>query len=78
MRDGDDEAWDVVESLCVTVDRVREQLMNTQESLRRLMRHLDDTADGLGDWHDGTEYVEWARSEVQKIYATVVKSGVLE
>lgn len=41
--------------------------MNQQDELEKLIRKIDETTDGLGEWHDATEYLEWARKEVQRI-----------
>lgn len=50
------------------VESLTAQHATTTDALTRLIRKLDSTADGLGDWHDATEYIEWARREVQDIY----------
>ena len=52
------------------VESLTAQHTNTTNALSRLITKLDNTADGLGDWHDATEYIEWARREVQDIYLT--------
>lgn len=41
--------------------------MNQQGELLRLIRKIDETTDGLGEWHEATEYLEWVRKEVQRI-----------
>ncbi|NKS17333.1 hypothetical protein GS490_13485 [Rhodococcus hoagii] len=41
--------------------------MNQQDELERLIRKIDETTGGLGEWHDATEYLEWVRKEVQRI-----------
>lgn len=41
--------------------------MNQQDELEKLIRKIDETTDGLGEWHDATEYLEWVRKEVQGI-----------
>lgn len=41
--------------------------MNQQDELLRLIRQIDETIDGLGEWHEATEWLEWVRKEVQRI-----------
>lgn len=41
--------------------------MNQQDELEKLIRKIDETTDGLGEWHEATEYLEWVRKEVQRI-----------
>ena len=55
----------------VTEECANEQAAKLAEAVKglwTLIIALDNTADGLGDWHDATEYVEWASKEVRKIY----------
>lgn len=41
------------------------KLEAARTAMSKLMDKLDETTDGLGDWHDATEYLTWARSEVR-------------
>lgn len=41
--------------------------MNQQDELEKLIRKIDETTDGLGEWHEATEWLEWVRKEVQRI-----------
>jgi hypothetical protein len=41
------------------------KLAEARTSMSKLMDKLDETSDGLGEWHDATEYVDWARREVR-------------
>ena len=52
-----------------------ERLAEAIKGMWRLIHKLDETADGLGDWHDATEYVQWARKEVQEIYVRAALEG---
>ena len=52
------------------VESLTAQHTATTDALTRLIIKLDNTADGLGNWHEVTEYIEWARREVQDIYLT--------
>lgn len=49
-------------------------LQDLLDGLSKTMRKLDDTAEGLGTWDDSTEYIEYARGEIQKSFATAVKA----
>ena len=51
------------------------KLAEAVQGMWRLIRKLDETSDGLGDWHDATEYIDWARKEVQEIYVRVALEG---
>lgn len=42
-------------------------MSDQKHQLEKLIRSLDETIDGLGEWHDATEYLEWVRKEVQQI-----------
>ncbi|NKS02569.1 hypothetical protein GS528_16420 [Rhodococcus hoagii] len=44
--------------------------MNQQDELEKLIRKIDETTDGLGEWHDATEHLEWVRKELQGILNT--------
>jgi hypothetical protein len=44
---------------------VEAKLGAARTAMSKLMDKLDETSDGLGDWHDATEYIDWARSEVR-------------
>ncbi|WP_175271493.1 hypothetical protein [Prescottella equi] len=41
--------------------------MTIEKQLEKLIRDIDETTDGLGEWHDATEYLEWVCKEVQGI-----------
>ena len=44
------------------------KLAEARRLASRAIDKLDETASGLGDWHDATEYLTWARSEVRDIW----------
>ena len=44
------------------------RLVEVQGCLSRLMNKLHEQAEGLGDWHDATEYLEWAEAEVRTVW----------
>lgn len=52
----------------------KELLDTLMKDVSEVMRKIDTTCDGLGDWHDGTEYLEWARGELQQAYVKVIKA----
>lgn len=49
-------------------EKAETKVSETREGLSQLMDKLTTTAEGLGDWHDATEYIEWAREKVREIY----------
>ncbi|MFB7860137.1 hypothetical protein [Rhodococcus qingshengii] len=51
------------------------KLAEAVQGMWRLIRKLDETSDGLGDWHDATECIDWARKEVQEIYVRAALEG---
>ena len=51
----------VVHDCCVQVEDVRKMSS-------KLMDNLHETSNGLGDWHDATEYIDWANKEVRDIW----------
>lgn len=42
---------------------------HTRAQLERLVGSLDEVIDGLGDWHDATEHLEWVRKRVCEVLA---------
>lgn len=47
------------------------KLANVRASLSRLIDQLHETSSGLGEWHDATEYIDWAQREVRDIWLAI-------
>ncbi|WKK11955.1 hypothetical protein QYN14_25750 [Rhodococcus ruber] len=66
------DAWDSDAELIVwarnNLPALLDRLERAQADMWRLMNDLHETAEGLGRWHDQTEYIEWAEKEVRQIW----------
>lgn len=49
-------------------EKAEAALDRVQADLNKLMNDLHQTTEGLGSWHDGTEYLEWAGQQIREIW----------
>lgn len=51
-----------------TVCKLLDAFDRVQSDLDRLMSDLNEITQGLGDWHDSTEYLAWAGDRIREIW----------